>query len=313
MKIDVVTFGEAMILLAPTESARLESAGSFHASTGGAELNCAIGLVRLEHRVSWISRLGNDPFGQRILKTARGEGVDVSHVKLVDDAATGLMFKEVRPGSASRVFYYRKQSPAATLELDQFENLQAQVLFVTGITPALSAHNREVTTAVVDQFRAAGTLVVFDPNMRFRLWSKEEARTAFLELAKRSDVLLPSLVDGEILCGQSDPEAMLDLLGEFGPKRIAIKLGENGVFFADEKSRSHFPSFPVSEIDPVGAGDAFCAGVISGILDQVSFADSVRRGAAMGAFCVSSWGDYAGLPTRSELDRFLAGETAQGR
>jgi 2-dehydro-3-deoxygluconokinase len=120
-------------------------------------------------------------------------------------------------------------------------------------------------------------------------------------------------VDAEILCGQSDLEAMLDRLREFGPMRIAIKLGENGVFFADEKSRSHLPRFPVSEIDPVGAGDAFCAGVISGILDQVSFADSVRRGAAMGAFCVSSWGDYAGLPTRQELDRFLAGETTQGR
>jgi 2-dehydro-3-deoxygluconokinase len=313
MKFDVVTFGEAMVLLAPTESALLESASSFHASVGGAELNCAIGLARLGHQVSWISRLGPDPFGQRILKTARGEGVDVSHVRLVKDAATGIMFKEVRPGSASRVFYYRKQSPAAALQLDQFENLQAQILFVTGITPALSGHNRKVTTVVVDQLRAAGTLVVFDPNMRFRLWPKDEARTVFLELAQRSDVLLPSLVDAEILCGKSDPEVMLDRLREFGPKRVAIKLGEKGVFFADEKNRSHLPCFPVCEIDPVGAGDAFCAGVISGLLDNVSFADSVRRGAAMGAFCVSSWGDYAGLPTRSELDRFLAGETTHGR
>ena len=313
MKFDVVTFGEAMVLLAPTESALLESAGSFHASVGGAELNCAIGMVRLGHQVSWISRLGNDPFGQKILKTARGEGVDVTRVKLVEDAATGLMFKEVRPGSASRVFYYRKQSPAATLELKQFENLQAQVLFVTGITPALSAHNREVTTAAVGQFRAAGSLVVFDPNMRFRLWSKEEARTVFLELAKSSDVLLPSLVDAEILCGKSEPEVMLDRLRELGPKRVAIKLGDQGVFFADEKSRSHLPCFPVSEVDPVGAGDAFCAGVISGLLDNIPFAEAIRRGAAMGAFSVSSWGDYAGLPTRSELDRFLSGETRQGR
>jgi 2-dehydro-3-deoxygluconokinase len=191
--------------------------------------------------------------------------------------------------------------------------LQAQILFVTGITPALSAHNRQVTIAVVDQLRAAGTLVVFDPNMRFRLWPKEEARTVFGELARRSDVLLPSLVDAEILCGQGDLDAMLDRLLELGPKHIAIKLGEKGVSFADEKDRSHYPCFPVSEVDPVGAGDAFCAGVISGLLDRVSFSQSVRRGAAMGAFCVSSWGDYAGLPTRNELDRFLAGETTQGR
>jgi 2-dehydro-3-deoxygluconokinase len=313
MKLDVITFGEAMVLLAPADSASLESANSFHASVGGAELNCAIGLVRLGHQVGWISRLGSDPFGQRILKTARGEGVDISRVEFLPDAATGLMFKEVRPGSASRVFYYRRQAPAAALELDQFEDLQAKVLFVTGITPALSAHNHEVTTAVIDRFRAAGTLVVFDPNMRFRLWTREEARPVFLELAQRSDVLLPSLVDAEILCGKGDLDAMLDRLRELGPQRIAIKLGEKGVFFTDEKSRSHFPCFPVLEIDPVGAGDAFCAGVISGILDQISFADSVRRGAAMGAFSVSSWGDYAGLPTRSEMERFLAGEITPGR
>jgi 2-dehydro-3-deoxygluconokinase len=313
MNLDVVTFGEAMVLLAPEHSALLETAGYFHASVGGAELNCAIGLARLGYRVSWISRLGDDPFGQKILKTARGEGVDVHRVRLTVDGPTGLMFKEVRPGSASRVFYYRKLSPAAALEIDQFVDLQAQILFVTGITPALSPHNRELTIAVVDQFRAAGALIVFDPNMRFRLWSQAEARTVLLELAQRSDVLLPSLVDAEMLCGKDNLETMVDRLRELGPQRIAIKLGEQGVFFADEKNRAHLPCFPVAEIDPVGAGDAFCAGVISGLLDNVSFTEAVRRGAALGAFSVSSWGDYAGLPTRTELDRFLAGETIQGR
>ncbi len=313
MKFDVATFGEAMVLFAPTESALLESAESLHASVGGAELNCSIGLVRLGYHVGWISRLGNDPFGHKIIKTARGEGVDVSRVKLVDEAPTGVMFKEVRPGNASRVFYYRRRSAAAALDQDQFADVQAKVLFVTGITPALSDQNRALTVAVVDQFRANGALIVFDPNMRFRLWEKEAARTVFIELANRSDVLLPSLVDAEILCGKGKPEAMLDRLRELGPSRVAIKLGEEGVFFADEKSSAHLPCFPASEIDPVGAGDAFCAGVISGLLDHAPFAEAVRRGAALGAFSVSSRGDYAGLPTRNELDRFLAGETTQGR
>jgi 2-dehydro-3-deoxygluconokinase len=313
MKFDVATFGEAMVLFAPTESSLLESAESLHASVGGAELNCSIGLVRLGYHVGWISRLGNDPFGHKIIKTARGEGVDVSRVKLVDDAPTGVMFKEVRPGNASRVFYYRRLSAAAALDQDQFADVQAKVLFVTGITPALSDQNRALTIAVVEQFRANEALIVFDPNMRFRLWEKEAARTVFIELANRSDVLLPSLVDAEILCGKGKPEAMLDRLRELGPSRVAIKLGEEGVFFGDEKSSAHLPCFPASEIDPVGAGDAFCAGVISGLLDHTPFAEAVRRGAALGAFSVSSRGDYAGLPTRNELDRFLAGETTQGR
>jgi 2-dehydro-3-deoxygluconokinase len=75
---DVVTFGESMVLYAPSERGTLESAPAFHASIGGAESNCAIGLARLGYSVGWVSRLGDDPFGARVLKTIRGEGVDVS-------------------------------------------------------------------------------------------------------------------------------------------------------------------------------------------------------------------------------------------
>ena len=111
--LDVVTFGESMVLYAPSEHGTLESAPAYHASIGGAESNCAIGLARLGYSVGWVSRLGRDPFGARVLKTIRGEGVDVSRVQMCDSAPTGLMFKEPGPGNTTRVFYYRRQSAAA--------------------------------------------------------------------------------------------------------------------------------------------------------------------------------------------------------
>jgi 2-dehydro-3-deoxygluconokinase len=109
---DVVTFGESMVLFASGERDKLENAASYHASIGGAESNCAIGLARLGHTVCWVSRLGSDPFGSRVLKTLRGECVDVGRVEISTNEPTGIMFKEPAPGNASRVFYYRRNSAA---------------------------------------------------------------------------------------------------------------------------------------------------------------------------------------------------------
>src|ERR1700751_602180 len=174
--LDVVTFGETMVLYAPSERGTLESAPAYHASIGGAESNCAIGLARLGYFGGWVHPVGRYPFGARVLKTIRGEGVDVSRVETCDSAPTGLMFKEPGPGNTTRVFYYRRQSAAAALQLEQFDSLSAKYLFVTGITPALSDSNRKLTFDLVERFRASGTKVVFDSNMRFRLWRPNEDR-----------------------------------------------------------------------------------------------------------------------------------------
>jgi 2-dehydro-3-deoxygluconokinase len=310
---DVLTFGETMVLFAPSERGSLESAALFHASIGGAESNCAIGLARLGHSVCWISRLGRDPFGDRVIKTIRGEGVDVSRIERCNSAPTGLMFKEPGPGNTSRVFYYRRNSAAATLSAEPFDSLKAKYLFVTGITPALSDSNRELTMKLVDQFRASGTKIAFDPNMRYKLWSADQARPVFRDLAKKSDLLIPSLTEAEILTGHNKPEAMLDELLKMGPSQVVIKAGEQGAWYADKRDRGFCPCFPAIEIDPVGAGDAFCAGLLSGLLETASLAEAVSRGAALGAFCVSAFGDYAGLPDRPQLEAFIENRAVQGR
>jgi 2-dehydro-3-deoxygluconokinase len=310
---DVLTFGETMVLLAPTEGTGLETSGSYHASIGGAESNCSIGLARLGHSVCWVSRLGLDPFGNRVLKTIRGEGVDTSRVERCHSAPTGLMFKEPGAGNTTRVFYYRRHSAASVLRAEQFDSLRAKYLLVTGITPALSETNRKLTLALVQRFREEGAKVVFDPNMRFKLWSAAEARPVFVDLARNSDLLLPSVAEAEILTRQSETEALLDELLQMGPAQVVIKAGEQGAWYADRSHRGFLPSYPAVEIDPVGAGDAFCAGLISGLLDGLSLPEAVSRAGALGAFCVSSFGDYSGLPDRVQLEAFMERKVAQGR
>ena len=310
---DVVTFGETMVLFAPAERGTLEWAPAYHGSIGGAESNCAIGLARLGHSVCWLSRLGRDPFGSRVLKTLRGEGVDVSRVEICDWAPTGIMFKEPGPGNTTRIFYYRRHSAAAALRAEPFESLKARYLFVTGITPALSDSNRQLTFELVDRFRGSGAKVAFDPNMHFRLWGPKEARTVFLELAQKCDLLIPSLAEGEILTGLTERELMLDKLLSLGPSQVVLKAGDQGAWYADGAERGFCPCHPAAEIDPVGAGDAFCAGLLSGLLDGQPLRDAVKRGAALGACCVSTFGDYQGLPDRLGLQAFTEGKLVPGR
>jgi sugar/nucleoside kinase (ribokinase family) len=138
---EVVTFGETMVLIAPTERDGLEAAATYHASIAGAESNSSSGLARLGHSVSWVSCLGNDPFGNRILKTIRGEGVDTSRAERRDIAPTGLMFKDPGPGNSTRIYYYRRNSAASLLRSEQFDSL-AGMHFVPASFPGCLTADR---------------------------------------------------------------------------------------------------------------------------------------------------------------------------
>ena len=312
--LDVVTFGETMGLFIPEEPGPMESCYTFKSGIAGTEANCAIGLARLGHCVRWISRVGNDPFGRRIIKTLRGEGVDVSEVQTADDAQTGLMFKELRPGRDPNIYYYRRGSAASRLDNCDLTGVGARYLFVTGITPALSNENRDWTLRTVKACKDRGVQIVFDPNMRYKLWSESDAAPVFRELAKLADFLLPSVDEARIIIGK--PLALEELaqaLFELAGARIAIKAGREGAYFRDQQSQGIVPPFSVIEIDPVGAGDGFCAGLISGLLDEVPFPVAVTRGCAVGALCVTAYGDYAALPTRKELEDFLENRRTRER
>jgi 2-dehydro-3-deoxygluconokinase len=163
-----------------------------------------------------------------------------------------------------------------------------------------------------DQFKSAGTTVVFDPNMRYKLWSAHVAREVLLQVARKCDVLLPSLDEAKILSGLTSIEDMAVALLQLGPKKVAIKAGDKGSYFVDNETRGFVPPFRVRGVDPIGAGDAYCAGVISGLLDNLTFREAVERGCAMGAICGMSYGDYA-APDRQELESFLAGTGTQAR
>jgi 2-dehydro-3-deoxygluconokinase len=302
---DVVTFGETMVLFAAVEQGPLRFATTYTRHSAGTETNFAIGLARLGHEVGWFSRVGDDEFGQYIVNTVRGEGVDTSRVIVDTEAPTGVLFKEKRELGARKIVYYRKGSAASRLspsDLDADYIGSARRLHLTGITPALSPTAREAVFAAAKLARERGVTVSFDPNLRLRLWTRDQARDTMRELLPLCDVVLPGLDEAELLTGESDADRAADAIRALGPTTVVVKLGPEGALGVTPDERVRAPGVKLERIvDPVGAGDGFAAGFTSGQLRGMSLEESLRIGNVVGAFATTVVGDVEGLPTWREV------------
>ncbi len=304
---EVVGLGETMVLLMAEQPGPLREASSFRRLVGGAEANVAVGLCRLGHSAGWIGRVGDDGFGRVVLHRLRGEGVDLRHAGVDGDAPTGLMVREQREAGAIEVLYYRRGSAASRMgpeDVDEAYVAGARHLYLSGITPALSASCRQAVFHAAELARGAGVSVVFDPNMRRRLWSEDEARPVLRDLAGRSDVVLPGLDEAELLTGERDPLLAARALLALGPRLVVLKLGASGALAATaDGAVVQVPAAPLARVvDPVGAGDAFAAGLLAATLDGEPLAEALDLATRCAAHVMSAPGDMENLPFRQELD-----------
>jgi 2-dehydro-3-deoxygluconokinase len=307
--LDVVTFGEAMMLLVADRPGPLEQAEMFYKRTAGAETNVAIGLARLGLRVGWASRLGTDSMGRYLLAAMAKEGVDCSHVVCDAEKRTGLQFKgQVTDGSDPEVEYHRKGSAASYMgiaDIDEAWLVSARHLHATGVFAAISATTLLAAERTMELMRSAGRSVSFDPNLRPTLWATPAVmRTSINALARHADWVLPGLEEGRFLTGEHSPEGIACYYRERGAKLVTVKLGSQGAYFDGDAGTGYVAGFPVAKVvDTVGAGDGFAVGVISALLDGLSVPEAVRRGAWIGSLVVQVLGDSEGLPSRAELSR----------
>jgi len=306
---DVIAIGESLISLASKPNGLLRHASSFIPKVAGSETNMLIGLSRLGHDTKWISRLGDDELGKLILSTVRGEGVDTSEVSFDEFYQTGIFFKELVNETKVRVSYYRENSAASQLSIDHLNEssiAQAKYLFITGITLALSESCRNMIYKAIEIAKQNNVTVVFDPNLRKKLWSESMAKKVLLEIASRSDIILPGVNEGHFLLGTRNSQEIAEQLINAGNSMVVVKLGADGAYYATESQESFVNGYYIENvIDPVGAGDGFAAGLISGLLDELSAKDSVKRACIVGALATTVQGDFNGLPDRKMLSQLL--------
>ncbi|MDO3408415.1 sugar kinase [Saccharibacillus sp. CPCC 101409] len=310
-RLAAVTFGEPMAMFRADEEGELHEVVSFSKSLAGAESNVATGLCRLGHKTGYVTKLGEDSFGRFITQAQQQEGIDTSSVTFTQERPTGMLLKSRVASGDPKVEYFRKQSAASTLSVADFDEAyfaSAGHLHVTGISAALSASMLEFSKHAMTYMKELGRTISFDPNLRPVLWADQQVMIDTLnDLAARSDWFFPGIGEARLLTGLQEPEEIADYYLNKGVSLVVIKMGPGGAFYKTTEGSGFAPGFEVKEVvDTVGAGDGFAAGVVSALLEKLDIRSAVTRGNALGALAVMSPGDMDGLPSREELDAFLA-------
>lgn len=289
----VLCIGESMALVTPVEPEPLRSAERFAIRTGGAESTVALYLADAGHRASWVSRLGDDPLGRRMLDEVSSHGVDVSRTALVPGESTGVYFKD--PGlERTTVHYYRAGSAASRMGPEVLDDLAVDdvaILHVSGILAGLSSTCAALLDAAFDFAAERGILVSFDVNHREGLWSAATAAPVLRALARRADLVFVGRDEAEALWGTDEVDAIADELALRG--RLVVKDGAVGATEIDLDGRRTFvPARLVEVVEVVGAGDAFTAGYLGAMLRGDDATARLQAGHDTAARALSSTQDF---------------------
>ncbi|MFJ9040360.1 sugar kinase [Streptomyces sp. NPDC102406] len=304
----VVCVGETMAQVTPVDGEGLERSRALRLAVAGAESTVAQYLADLGHRAAWVSRVGDDPFGRRVVTAVASRGVDVSGVLTDPAAPTGVYFKDPGP-AGTRVHYYRAGSAASLMgpgDADRVDLAGVRLLHLTGITPALSEGCAALTRALMERAADSGTLVSFDVNHRPALWgSSAHAGAVLCDLARRADVVLVGRDEGETLWGTPTAEDIRDRLAPRGT--LVVKDGSVGaVEFPASGAGGVFVAAPVVDVvEAVGAGDAFAAGYLGALLDGAAARERLALGHRLAGRTLRSVEDY--VPVEEE-DHVPGGE-----
>lgn len=318
---NVITFGEAMIRLAPPHNKRLEQTDTLDLEVGGAELNTAVGLARLGRSASWVTRMTDNPLGRIIGNRAREAGVRTTDILWTDRDRVGVYFLEF--GAAPRpsgIVYDRANSAMAMLQPGAIDWKRifagATWFYVTGITAALSPSSADATLESLRLAKEAGLTTCLDPNYRAKLWSVSEAAAWLAKAIPYVDVLITNPEDIERffkIPNADHGKAMAVAVEKYKLKAVAMTLRQvhsvwknsvTAIGYANDKLFTT-SSYEVEIVDRLGSGDAFVSGLIHGLIDG-DLQKGLDYGVAMSALKHTVPGDFAWI-TKDEVEGLIQG------
>jgi fructokinase len=314
----IVTLGE-VVADVYREEAPSEVEMPFTARPGGAPANVAVAAAKLGAQAAFVGRLGDDLFGQFILRALETVGVETSAVmRQPPPTRTTLAFVEVSE-DGDREFTFYRSVPAAD-ELLSPEDIKRETVsgasFVNfGSIPLIKDPVRSATRAFADLAREMDVPVALDVNLRRHLWeSVETARKTIEPILDLATVV--KLSDDELspVLGTEDAEEAAGILLDRGVSLVLVSMGGAGAFYATREFDGSLPRFEIDKVvDATGAGDAFLAATLTHLSessewlsDEATVREAVRRGTAAGALACTDYGAMRALPTREELERFMA-------
>jgi ribokinase len=267
----------------------------FHYGYGGKGANQAVMAARLGAEVALIAKIGNDVFGQSMLANLNGLGIDTSHIGIDQDNATGVATIVVDDDAQNCIIVVPGANGClAPKDIQDFANViqSADVLLCQLEVPI---------DAILEAFRlarAAGVTTILNP---------APAMTLPDELLRLSDYCVPNETELELLTGRSlesldEIKAAGQALQTRGPHTVIVTLGDRGALLLGKDGQvEHFPAFPVTAVDPTGAGDAFIGSLAVFLVEGMPLPEAVQKANRAAASSVTRKGTQSAFPTRTEI------------
>jgi len=341
----IVTFGEIMLRLKPPSSERFFQSPLLEATFGGGEANVAVSLANFAEDVAFVTALPDNPIGNSCIEYLCGKGVDTTKI-LRNGERIGIYFLEEGANQRpSKVIYDRAHSAFASAEP---EKLNWDKIFegafwfrITGITPAISQNSDDISLNAVRIAKEKGLTISCDYNYRSKLWKYgRRASEVMTDIVRYVDVGIANEEDcqrclgitvkegdwkQDVEAGSLDPnkyqalcEKVLDAFPNLSHQAITLResysASHNGWSACLHNRKDFYLSahYDITHIvDRVGAGDAFAAGLIYGMIHGMGDEESLEFAVAASCLKHSIPGD-ANLVTADEVKRLMGGE-ASGR
>lgn len=312
---DFLVLGRAGMDLYPDPPGeRTETATQFFAALGGSSANIAVALVKQGCRAALLTRVSDDAIGRYCVNQLDAYGVDRTHVQFVGgEARTSLALVETRLENCQSVIY-RNGAADFTLtraDVDAVDYTRYSGLIVTG-TALAAEPSRGATFRALDLARAASLPLIFDIDYRPYSWpSPQIAGDVYSRAGALCDVIVGNDVEFGFMAG--DPERGLEKARELvrrGATIAVYKMGERGAVTITAEAEFETGIYPTQALKPTGAGDSFMGGFIAHLAAGGTVKDAVLRGSAAAAMVVARVACAPAMPTKIELDDFLARNSA---
>lgn len=306
-----VVLGRAgMDLYADPAGTRIESAAGFVAHLGGSAANIAVALTRQGAKAALVSRVSDDAVGRFCLAQLDHYGVDRRHVRLTKgEARTSLAVVETRNDDCQSVIYRNNAADFALTpaDVETVDFSQYGGLVITG-TALAQDPSRAATLRALDRAVKAGITTVMDVDYRPYSWtSAEEARQVNLQAAQLCDIVVGNDVEFGLLAGDHAKglAAARALVAE-GAAIAVYKMGEAGAVTLSAGGEFSTGIYRTQPLKPTGAGDAFMGGFLAALAGGLPLRAAVLRGSAAAAMVVARVACAPAMPTRPDLEAFLA-------
>lgn len=326
--LDLICLGRAAVdLYGEQIGARLEDMSSFAKYLGGCAANIAVGTARQGLKVAMLTRVGDEHLGRFVREQLAAEGVDVSHVLTDPQRLTGLAILGIKDRDTFPLIFYRENCADMALAEHDFSPefiASARALLVIGTH--FSTPGTEVASRLAMRYaKAAGTKVILDIDYRPVLWGltgRGQGEIRYVPAPSVSQKLQSIIADCDLVVGteeefhiaggSQDTLACLRTLRALSQAVFVVKRGPLGasvfpeVIPASLNEGITVPGVRVEVLNVLGAGDAFMSGLLRGWLSGAGWEQSLRYANACGALVVSRHGCAPAMPTRTELDDYLA-------